>query len=175
MTPDVIVDMSSIILTESSINEVVVTGVKGKIKPEKLKVSISYFDSYMTEGSIVYSWPEAYVKSKEAEKIIRKRMKNLDINPKRICVEHVGVDACHGRHGEAVADVVPEVKLRIAVADCDKKTVKDFSRLMAPLVLNGPPSATGYASGKGAVRELFGFWPSLIDRSHIKQSFSFIN
>jgi len=42
--------------------------------------------------------------------------------------------------------------------------VERFSRELAPLVLNGPPSVTGFAGGRPKVEEVVAYWPALIDR-----------
>jgi hypothetical protein len=35
-------------------------------------------------------------------------------------------------------------------------------------VLTGPPSVTGYATGRPRVDEIVAFWPALIDRSAVE-------
>jgi hypothetical protein len=41
---------------------------------------------------------------------------------------------------------------------------------LIPLVLSGPPGATGYGEGRPAVREIVAYWPTLIPREEIRQS-----
>ena len=43
-----------------------------------------------------------------------------------------------------------------------------FTREIAPLVLNGPPSVTGFAGGRPKVEEIVAYWPALIDKSVVK-------
>ena len=43
-----------------------------------------------------------------------------------------------------------------------------FTREIAPLVLTGPPSVTGFAGGRPAVEEVVAYWPALIDRREIE-------
>jgi hypothetical protein len=38
---------------------------------------------------------------------------------------------------------------------------------MAPLVLTGPPSVTGYAGGRARVQELVAYWPALIAKAAV--------
>ena len=61
----------------------------------------------------------------------------------------------------------PEVVLRVAVHDSRKAVVERFSRELAPLVTSGPPGVTGYTTGRPAVREVFAYWPALIDRDAV--------
>ncbi len=46
----------------------------------------------------------------------------------------------------------------------DKAAVERFTRELIPLVLNGPPTATGYGEGRPAVREVVAYWPALLHR-----------
>ena len=43
-----------------------------------------------------------------------------------------------------------------------------FTREIAPLVLNGPPSVTGFAGGRPKVEEIVAYWPALIDKRVIQ-------
>src|SRR3989442_7516577 len=42
----------------------------------------------------------------------------------------------------------PEVQLRVAVRSQEAAPVERFTREIAPLILNGPPSVTGFAGGR---------------------------
>jgi hypothetical protein len=56
------------------------------------------------------------------------------------------------------------VQLRIGVRGDDRAAVERFTREIAPLVLNGPPSVTGFAGGRPKVEEIVAYWPALIDK-----------
>jgi hypothetical protein len=45
--------------------------------------------------------------------------------------------------------------------------VERFTREIAPLVLNGPPSVTGFAGGRPKAEEIVAYWPALIDKREI--------
>src|SRR2546425_7227205 len=64
--------------------------------------------------------------------------------------EFVGADATHGplARRSAPLDALPEVQLRVGVRSADKPAVERFTREIAPLILNGPPSVTGFAGGR---------------------------
>ena len=38
------------------------------------------------------------------------------------------------------------------------------TREIAPLVLNGPPTVTGFAGGRPKVEEIVAYWPALVDK-----------
>jgi len=57
------------------------------------------------------------------------------------------------------------VELRVAVHASERAPVERFTREIAPLVLSGPPSVTGFAGGRPRVQEVVAYWPALIDRT----------
>jgi hypothetical protein len=117
----------------------------------------------------VYAWPEAYDKARAADRILRQRLSDLGLEFEQILTEFVGVDATHGRLSGEPDPEAPEVQLRIGVRAPDKAPVERFTREIAPLVLTGPPSVTGFAGGRPAVEEVVAYWPALIDRLEIER------
>jgi hypothetical protein len=89
----------------------------------------------------------------------------LGLEFEAIHTEFLGVDATHGRlaHGTPPDADLPEVQLRIGVRSPERPPVERFTREIAPLVLNGPPSVTGFAGGRPKPEEIVAFWPALID------------
>jgi len=81
--------------------------------------------------------------------------------------EYVGATATHGRLAGDQRNA-PEVQLRFGVRGSDRAAVERFTREIAPLVLNGPPSVTGFAGGRPKVEEIVAYWPALIDKSVVK-------
>jgi hypothetical protein len=133
-----------------------------------LKVSIAYFYGYKAVGTLVYSWPDAYDKARAADRILRRRLEDLNLRYEQILTEFIGVDATHGRLSGPPSADLPEVQLRIGVRAQERAPVERFTREIAPLVLTGPPSVTGFAGGRPAVEEVVAYWPALIDRREIE-------
>jgi hypothetical protein len=174
-TPDVIADFTSAKLSDDGPNRVKITGVRGKEKPTSYKVSISYFHGYRTVSTLVYSWPDAIEKAKAAAEILKTRINDLGLNFEKVHSEVIGANACHGELTDRANPDLPEAMLRFAVQGSNEKDVKRFTREMAPLVLGGPPFATAYSGGKGDVSEVYGYWPSLIDRNLVASTVDFIS
>jgi hypothetical protein len=76
--------------------------------------------------------------------------------------------AAHGALAGPANPDAPEVELRIAVRSMDKSAIETFARELAPLVLTGPPTVTGFAGGRPKVQEIVAYWPALIDRTQIE-------
>jgi hypothetical protein len=82
--------------------------------------------------------------------------------------EFVGVSATHGPLAGQPNAELPEVQLRFGVRGDSKAAVERFTRELAPLVLNGPPSVTGFAGGRPKVEEIVAYWPALIDKTEVQ-------
>ena len=164
ITPDVVADFTSIQLAADGDNRVKVSGIRGAPPTDKLKVSIAYSAGYKAVGTLVYSWPEALDKAKVADAILRQRLDRLGLKFDKILTEYVGAGATHGPLAGTSFDA-PEVQLRFGVRSNDRATVERFTREIAPLVLNGPPSVTGFAGGRPKVEEIVAYWPALVDKT----------
>ena len=91
-----------------------------------------------------------------------------------ILTEFVGVDACHGPLAGEPAPDIAEVTFRIGVRSQDKPAVERFTREIAPLVLNGPPTVTGFAGGRPKVEEIIAYWPALIPKREVEPKISVV-
>jgi hypothetical protein len=167
ITPDCVADFTSIRLQDDGPDRVRVSGILGGARPAMLKLSISYADGWKAVGTLVYSWPQALEKARAADAIVRQRLAGLGLEFDEIYTEYLGVNACHGTIAPPVADA-PEVQLRIGVRGPSKPAVERFTRELIPLVLNGPPGATGFGEGKPPVREIVAYWPALLPREEIR-------
>jgi acyclic terpene utilization AtuA family protein len=141
-----------------------VAGIRGRAATDQLKVSVAYFYGYKAVGTLVYAWPDAYAKAQAADRVLRERLQGLGLRFEAIRTEFVGADATHGPLARATAPLaeLPEVQLRIGVRSADKAAVERFTREIAPLILNGPPSVTGFAGGRPKPEEIVAYWPALI-------------
>ncbi|MCZ6759582.1 MAG: DUF1446 domain-containing protein [Gemmatimonadetes bacterium] len=168
ITPDVVADFTSIQLAQAGKDRVRVSGVKGAPETDSLKVSLSYFYGYKAVGTLVYSWPDAFKKAKRANAILRRRLNDLGLKFERVLTEYVGVDATHGRLAGKPDPDIAEVQLRVGVRAEECEPVERFSREIAPLILNGPPSVTGFAGGRPKVEEIVAYWPALIPKDAVE-------
>jgi hypothetical protein len=195
ITPDLVADFTTINVEDAGTDRVRVFGIGGKPSTDFYKVSIAYSGGFKAVGTLVYSWPDAYEKAKAADKILRERLDRLGLNFDLILTEFVGVNATHGhlalssppykggvaegRGGSpdvindaarATRDLsdIPEVQLRIGVRGENKADVERFTKEIAPLILTGPPSVTGFAGGRPKVEEIMAYFPALIPKSLIQ-------
>jgi hypothetical protein len=170
ITPDVTADFTTIRLEKIGKNRVRVFGIKGRPATDKLKVSIAYESGFKAVGTLVYSWPDAHEKAQLADRILRERLDRLGLRFDNVLTEFVGVNATHGSLTPTPrrSDDIPEVQLRVGVRSGNRAAVERFTREIAPLVLNGPPSVTGFAGGRPKVEEIVAYWPALIDKAVVE-------
>lgn len=169
ITPDCVADFTSIKLEEVGKDRVKVFNVKGKSETEFYKVSCSYSDGYSSSGSLTYSWPQALTKAKAADKILRKRLENLGLKFDEIRTEYIGYNATHETLApELDEDKINEIVFRFSVRSKDWKSVNRFGQEIAPLILTGPPSVTGFAGGRPKPKEVVAYWPALIPKKLVE-------
>lgn len=169
ITPDCIADFTSIQLKDLGEDKVLVTGVKGFPETPFYKVSCSYADGYSAFASLTYCWPEAFTKAKAADKILRKRLENLELKFDEIRTEFIGYNSTHGPLSKQLDENdINEIMLRVGVRSHDYKSVERFGKEIAPLILTGPPGVTGFAGGRPKPSEVVTYWPALISKNVVQ-------
>lgn len=169
ITPETIADFTTIQLSDDGKDRVRMTGVQGRPCTDTYKVSMSYTDGYTAVSTLTYTWPDALEKAQAADRILRKRLANLGLAFEEIRTEYVGIDACHG-HLVTMPDHINEVVMRFGVRGKDFESVERFGKEIAPLILTGPPSVTGFAGGRPKPSEVIAFWPALMPKNAVKPS-----
>ena len=152
LTPDVTADFTSLRVRDDGPDRVRLTHARGAPRPETLKVSISYHWGWKAAGSLIFPGPAARDKARIAEAIVRARIAHLPLET--VLTETIGDDSL--------------IQIRMAARSPDRQAVERFAREMIPLVLSGPPGATGYGEGRPPVREIVAYWPALIRRDAVE-------
>lgn len=170
ITPDVTVDISKGTLKNDGDNYVKVGGIKGKVRPDQLKMCIGYHAGYKVSTYLSYAWPDAYEKAKYAAEILMKKMKRKNMRYEDIRIDYLGLNALHMGVAEIDEDLIKkmnEVVLRISVRVKDKAEARKLIPEISPLQLNGPPGAS-FFGGRSHIQDVIGLWPTLIDRDKVK-------
>jgi hypothetical protein len=107
-------------------------------------------------------------KARAAGAILRTRLADLGLKFDEVLTEIVGVNSCWGPMTDSNDLEIPEVTFRVAVRAQEESAVERFTKEIAPLVLTGPPSVTGFAGGRPAVQQIVAYWPALIARDLVK-------
>ena len=166
LTPDVVADFTSLRLAETARDVVSVSDCRGTPATDSYKVSVAYRDGYASSGMLVVPGPDAPAKARFAGQMILDRLARAGVTFEHSLIEALGAGDCVP--GVVTSATSPaEVVLRVAVRHADKAAVDRFTREFAPLVTSGPPGVTGYTTGRPVVREVFAYWPALIQKSAV--------
>ncbi len=172
LTPDVVADFTGVEVAEIETNRVRVFGARGKPATDSYKVSIAFRDGWTASGTLLIAGPQAAAKARRCGEMIFARLRRAGVDPAQRNVECLGA-------GESLPGVLPivdapEVVLRVSVRDPQRAVVERFSKEFAPLVTSGPPGVTGYTTGRPSVREVFAYWPALIDKNAVEAQVEWI-
>ena len=170
ITPDVTVDISNATLTQDGDNRVLVGNIKGKARPDKLKLCLGYHAGYKVVTYLSYAWPDAYEKAQYAAEILMKKMQRKGMQYEDIRIDYLGLNALHLDVAEVDEDLIKrmnEVVLRIAIRTKEKKDAQLIIPEISPLQLNGPPGAS-FFGGRAHVTDVIGLWPTLIPRDAVE-------
>lgn len=178
ITPDVIVDLSNIKLEDVSENKVSISGIKGKPRPEKLKLCIGQHEGFVTEQFFFFSYPFAYDKLQMFIKAVKETWAKL---PVQIAESRFNIIGVNGLHEDAVeipnADELnerSELGLRIAIKHKDDRTGKTAIAGIVCLGLNGPPGVISVPGWGNMNRAMLSLFPCLIPRELINPEVKYI-
>jgi Acyclic terpene utilisation family protein AtuA len=143
LQPDVTADFSQVRVEEIGKDRVRVSGGRGGKRPETLKVSIGYVDSFIGEGQISYAGPGALARGRLALDIVRERLKLTGVAASELRFELIGVDSLHGREVSAHANEPYEVRLRVAGRTESQREAIRIGNEVETLYTNGPAAGGG--------------------------------
>ncbi|MBK6273863.1 MAG: DUF1446 domain-containing protein [Saprospirales bacterium] len=178
ITPDVIVDLSNIKLEDVLENKVSTSGIKGKPRPEKLKLCIGQHEGFVTEQFFFFSYPFAYDKLQMFIKATKETWAKL---PVQILESRFNIIGVNGLHEDAVE--IPnaeelnersELGLRIAIKHKDDRTGKTAIAGIVCLGLNGPPGVISVPGWGNMNRAMLSLFPCLIPRELINPEVKYI-
>lgn len=173
ITPDCIVDFTSINVQQENENRVRISEIKGRPATDTLKVSASFHNGYKLVGQLTVAGPDAIEKATLAAEMIFQRaaMDGAEFTAEERFVEILGTNVCHAGILKPPADP-GEVILRVGARSNDREKLNRLGMEVVPVVTSGPPGITGYAGGRPKAREVISYWPALISRDKVKCSVS---
>ncbi|MDI9333059.1 MAG: DUF1446 domain-containing protein [Cytophagales bacterium] len=170
LTPDVVLDMSTLHLEDWGDDRVAVTGATGRIAPAQLKVIGGYPSGYKSEVTWGFSWPNAWDKAQVAIEMIRSQLADKRIPHDELFIEYPGLNSAHGALAPipnvAGLNELNELYVRIVLKTQLKSAADSFGRLFPWIALSGPAYTCGL-SGLHNTSELLGIWTGLLAREAV--------
>jgi hypothetical protein len=165
---DVLADFTSFRMEDEGPDRVRVSGVRGRMPTDTLKVSMTYEAGMKASALVVVSGPDSVRKAQRFAEIFWSRVRG-EFAEKR--TELVGYNACWGE--SAAPHVEPnEIALRFGCRAFDKRALESFARELAGIALSGPPGICG-AGGRPSPQPAYGYWPALVPRRLVSQRLFF--
>lgn len=173
ITPDVVVDLTEIKIENIAPNRVRFAGAKGKLRPEKLKLTIGLMEGYMSEQFFFFSWPYAYEKAQRFIETTKEIWSKLPLNMERFEFQLMGLNGIHGAAApmppKEVLDELNEIGVRVVIKHKDNRTGKMALQSLFCLGLNGPPGLIGMPGWGKQDKVVLSLWPSLIPRNWVQE------
>ncbi len=168
VTPDVVLDMSTIELDDLGRDRVRVRGARGRARPDTLKMVAGYDDGWMGHAVVGFCWPDAIAKARAVERSIREQVAERGLQHDELIAELIGHDTFLGLHADASRiDDANEVWLRMALRTRHGRVAEAFPRLFPWLALSGPPYMGGF-HGIAPASQLLGLWPAVVRRDLVE-------
>jgi len=164
LTPDVSADWTTMSVRQLGPDQVEISGVTGRPRPDTLKVSACYEDGYAMSSFMLYSAPDAPGRARKAQEILQFRIARLGLDIDEMRWDHIGLGAVHERRTPRTYAGEPnEVVLRFAARSQSRAAL---SRVAAELstVFHGPPGKTSLSPGRSRPSEVLSYWPTLVPR-----------
>jgi Acyclic terpene utilisation family protein AtuA len=170
LQPDVTADFSQVRFAELGPDRITVSGGTGRQRPDTLKVSVGYLDSFVGEGQISYTGPGALARARLALEIVRERLALTGVKTTETRFELIGVDSVH-RGGIARPNPDPvEARLRVVGRTESLAEAVRVGNEVETLYTNGPAGGGGVWK---SARQVVAVVSTLIPQDRVQAAVSY--
>lgn len=168
LTPDVTANFAGTEITDLGGNRVRVSGATGRVRPDKLKVTVGFDGGFLGEAGVSYAGPGAAGRAALARRILLDRLPEVAAaDPDNLRIDLMGLNSVH-----ATADVQPaveptDVRVRVAMRSTDRSAVEMMLWEVEALLCCGPAGCGGY---RGQITPSVVTHSALIERDAVKTS-----
>ena len=141
ITPDCVLDITGISLTQEGNNRVGISGAKARPRTHTYKVNVGYADGYIGEGEVSYGGIDAVARAKWAAEIVKDRLKLQGFTYDDFRVDLIGMSSLHDQ-----VEIRPEpyeVRLRLAGRTRERKAAHAIGFEVRAMHMHGPGGAGG--------------------------------
>lgn len=146
LTPDVVLDITGVRITEEAPDRVRVAGARGRPRPERLKATVSLPGGWLGEGEISYAGPNARARAELAGRTLRERLRMLGLEAatRLDLIGVVSVFAGDDGVPAGTGELAPaDLRLRLAVATETRAEAERAVREVLSLYCCGPAGGGG--------------------------------
>jgi len=166
LTPDVTADFSRVTIAAVGEDRVEVANAGGRVRPDKLKVTVGFDAGFHAEAGVSYAGPFAGARGKLAAAIVRARLKETHgiKSPHRIDV--IGLSSLFATAG-ATQDDSRDVRLHVALRTVNREEAETMLWEVESLLCCGPAGGGGF---RGAIMPAVMTKSVLINRSLVNST-----
>lgn len=164
ITPDVVVDFTTVRLDEVGAERVRISGGAGRPKPAQLKVSVGIKEGWIGEAEITYAGIGCVERARLAEQVVRERLRIGGVELQELRVDYIGIDSLHGAQSLPSEHAPYEVRLRFAGRSDNRRNAIKLGNEVETLVGKGPSSSS---LPRKSVREVVAIYSCLIPRDAV--------
>jgi hypothetical protein len=164
LNPDVVARFDSIQLSPDGPDRVLVSGVRGEVAPDSLKVSVNYIGGYRNTMTFVLTGLEIEAKAEMA------RRQLFDSLGGEAAFEQVDVQLLRTDRPNAASNAEAIAQLRVTVKDADAKKVgRAFSNRFIELALSSYPGF--FTTTPPEAETTYGvYWPALVSAELVTET-----
>jgi hypothetical protein len=170
LQPDVVADFSGVTFTQTGQDRVTVQGGTGRKRPDTLKVTIGYHDSFIGEGQMSYAGPGALERGQMALDIVKERLQIIGLKTHETRFDLIGVNAAHRGAAVGTGPEPEDVRIRVVGRTGTMHDAMRIGHEVESLWLNGPSGGGG--AWKSA-REVIAAASTLVPRTRIQTAVTY--
>ncbi|GAB6106737.1 acyclic terpene utilization AtuA family protein [Fusibacter bizertensis] len=168
VTPDGVADYTAITMKTLGKDQVLIASGKGRIRPETLKVSIGYKDSFIGEGEMSYGGSNAFAKAELAGEIIKKRLDIIGCEVDELRIDYLGYNSLYKDQIAQTLNpshIFGEVRLRVSGRTKTREMAQLIANEVEALYTNGPSGGGGATQ---SVKEVVAIGSIFVPRTDIE-------
>lgn len=172
ITPDVVADFTTLKLDGLGNDQVRVTGVTGKPRPDKFKLNLNRLEGFSRELIYTIGWPQTWRKFDQLKAMMEATWEGLPIE--RVSYHFLGHNSLY-QSVSVLPDDPMELIVRVVFTAQDETTLKTAVRKLMNNGLSGPAgmAISGTTIGQKP-RPIVGLFPTLVSRELIQPQIEYI-
>lgn len=167
ITPDGVLDLTGVKITEVDTDQVAVQGAALVSVPDQLKVSVGIDDGFLSSAEIIYAGNGCRQRAEMAQRILAERWSDLHGRAlDELSFDVIGVNAARPWWNDLDHEP-PEVRLRVSARTLDAADAGLIGDEVEALYTNGPAGGGGVST---SIRQTTGIVSTLIPRESVPLS-----
>ncbi|MFO0245155.1 MAG: acyclic terpene utilization AtuA family protein [Betaproteobacteria bacterium] len=167
LTPDVVVDFTTVRLEQAGPDRVRVSNIGGKPRTPTLKVSIGCTEGFIGEDMFFYAGPGALRRAQLAKRILEERFRIVGLQAEDVRIDFLGLNAIHGAATPPDAPEPYEVAVRVAARTRTREEAIKVGREVDGMAVSGIAHTGKRVPHQDRTREVIGVWSSLVPREQV--------